>query len=168
MDRGVNRFTVDGGLEGESLKVLAKSSDFPLGPQRAKPLRLEGLWSGDSQLRGRPPRAGAWADLALPVPADGRYVVVVYLTRGPEYGVIQFALDGQRLGQPFDGFEPGRVVASGPVELGTARLKKGTAVLRIEALGASNESVGPRYTWGLDCVHLRPADGETWGRVRGG
>ena len=79
-DRHERRLQVEGALEGESLKVLGKSSDFPLGRQEAKMLQDDGRWSGDAQLWGRPPKAGEWADLEVTVPTDGKYTVVVHLT----------------------------------------------------------------------------------------
>jgi serine/threonine-protein kinase len=146
---------VEDALEGEKLKIVGKSSDFPLGPQDLKGFD-EGRWSGDAHLWGRPPKAGEWADLEVPVAADGNYKVIVYLTKARDYGIIQFSLDGKPLGKPIDGFEPDKVVASGPVDLGTVELKKGTAVLRIEVTGTNEKSVGLRYMWGLDCVVLEP------------
>jgi len=96
-------FKIEGALEGESLKVLGKSSDFPLEPQDMHPFS-EGKWSGNSQLWAQPPKVGEYADLVLPVPADGKYQVIVYLTKARDYGVIQFSLDGKPLGKPLDGF----------------------------------------------------------------
>jgi hypothetical protein len=148
---------VEGALEGEELKIVGKSGKFSLGPQDMKPFK-DGRWSGDAQLFAGPRKAGEWAELELPVAAGGKYTVVVHLTKARDFGIIQFSLDGKPLGQPFDGFEPDAVVASGPVELGTAELKKGTAVLRVEVTGTNDKSVDLRYAWGLDCVVLKPAN----------
>ena len=35
----------------------------------------------------------------VPVPADGKYQVVVYLTKARDYGVVQFSLGRQAVGQ---------------------------------------------------------------------
>jgi WD40 repeat protein/predicted Ser/Thr protein kinase len=150
-------FKIEGALEGENLKVLGKSSEYDLGSQEMK-VFTDGRWSGDSQLWARPPKAGEWADLEVPVAADGKYKVIVYLTKARDYGIVQFSLDGKPLGQPFDGFEPIKVLSTGPVELGTVELKKGTAVLRVEVTGTNEKSVDLRYMWGLDCVVLKPAN----------
>jgi hypothetical protein len=149
-------FKIKGALEGESLKVLGKSSDFPLGPQDLRPF-AEGKWSGDAHLWGRPTKVGEWADLAVPVPADGKYEVVAYMTRAHDYGVVQFSLDGKPLGKPIDGFEPDKVVSTGPINLGTMELKKGNAVLRAEVVGTNEKAIGAKYMWGLDCIVLKPA-----------
>jgi hypothetical protein len=149
----VRAFQVPGALEGESLKVVGKSGDFPVAPQDMTPF-LVGQWSGDSQLFGRPTRAGAWADLELAAPADGKYRVVVYLTRSWDYGLIQFHVNGNRLGSPIDVFHGGTVVSTGPVDLREAVLKKGANTLRVEAVGTNPKSEPPHYSWGLDCVVL--------------
>ncbi len=148
-------FKIKGALEGESLKVRGKSSDFPLETQDMRPFS-EGKWSGEAHLWGRPSKAGEFADLELPVPADGKYQVIVYLTKARDYGVVQFSLDGKPLGKPIDCFEPVKVLATGPIDLGTVELKKGDAVLRLEVTGTNEKSVGVRYMFGLDCVVLKP------------
>jgi hypothetical protein len=149
-------YKVEGAIEGERMKVLKKSSDFDLGPQDLAEF-TEGKWSGEQHLWGRPPKKGEWADLELPVAADGTYEVVVYLTKARDYGIVQFSLDGQPLGKPVDGFHADTVVATGAVSLGTATLKKGAATLRVEVVGTNDKSDGLRYMWGLDCVVLKPA-----------
>ena len=150
------RYRIDGAIEGEKLKVLNKSSGFPLDPQDMTSF-LDGQWSGDSQLYGKPPSAGAWADLELPVPADGQYHVVVFLTRARDYGIIQFSVNGAKLGKPIDCFHGPTVLSTGAIDVGTVLLKKGTATLRVEVVGTNNKSVGLRYMWGLDCVVLKLA-----------
>ena len=148
-------FKINGALEGESLKVLGKSSDFPLGRQEVREYG-ENKWSGGAQLWAQPPKVGEWADLELPVSADGKYQVVVYLTKARDYGVVQFSVDGKPLGKPTDCFEPEKVLATGPIDLSTAELKKGNAVLRVEVVGTNEKAVGLRTMWGLDCVVLKP------------
>ena len=91
----------------------------------------------------------------MPVPDDGRYHVVVYLTKARDYGVVQFHLNGQALGKPIDCFEPDRVVGTGAIDLGEVKLKKEKATLRVEVVGTNGKSVGLRYMWGLDCVVLK-------------
>jgi hypothetical protein len=149
-------FRLPGAIEGEKLKVLGKSSEFPVTQQDMSEFPY-GKWSGEAQLWGRPEKKGEWADLELPVAADGTYKVQVYLTRARDYGVVQFHLDGKPAGKPFDGFEPEKVLHSDAIDLGTVELKKGTATLRIEVVDTNAKSVGVRYMWGLDCVMLKPA-----------
>jgi hypothetical protein len=151
---------IKGALEGEKLRIVGKSSEFDVSPQEMTPF-ADGNWSGDSHLWVRPAKAGEWVDLELPVPTDGRYHVVVYLTKARDYGIVRFHLDGKPLGKPIDCFHPDSVVSTGAINLGTVDLrtddlKHGTATLRVEVVGTNPKSDGLRYMWGLDCVVLKP------------
>jgi hypothetical protein len=117
---------------------------------------LDGQWSGDAQLYAQPPKVGSWADLELPAPEAGKYEVIVYLTKAPDYGIVLFCLGGKELGRPIDCYAPEKVLRTGPLSLGTVELKKGPAVLRIEVTGSNPRSVGLHTMWGLDCVVLKP------------
>ena len=68
----------------------------------------DGSWSGDSHLWVRPAKAGEWVDLKLPVQADGRYHVLVHLTKARDYGIVRFHLTANRLGKPIDCSTPTR------------------------------------------------------------
>jgi hypothetical protein len=151
----VDRYRVVGALEGEKLKVLGQSSGYFLGPQDMSRF-LDSKWSGDAQLFAGPPKVGSWADLELPAPESGKYEVIVYLTKAPDFGIVQFRIDGKVLGKPIDSFEPEKVLRTGPLSLGTVELKKGPATLRVEVTGSNPRSVGLRTAWGLDCVVLKP------------
>jgi hypothetical protein len=148
-------YRINGALEGEKLKVLGRSSDYDLGPQDMIGFP-DSRWSGDAQLYARPSQSGSWADLELPVPEVGKYEVIVYLTKARDYGIVQFHLDGKQLGKPIDGFEPEKVLRTGPLSLGTVALKKGPATLRVEVIGTNPRSEGLRTLWGLDCIVLKP------------
>jgi tetratricopeptide (TPR) repeat protein len=148
------KYRVAGALEGEKLKVLGRSSDYYVGPQEMSRF-LDGQWSGNAQLYAQPPKVGSWADLELPGAKAGKYEVIVYLTKAPDYGIVRFRLDGKELGKPIDCYEP-EVLRTGALSLGTTELKKSPAVLRIEVTGSNPRSVGLRTMWGLDCVVLKP------------
>src|SRR5262249_27866364 len=137
-------------------KIIGKSSNFPLAPQDMTGFRA-GRWSGGSQLFARPVRLRAWADLELTAPADGKYRVLVYLTKSSDYGIVQFYLNRTKLGKPIDTFDPNDVVNSRAINLGVAELKKGANTLRIETVGTSPKSKGRHYYWGLDCIVLQQA-----------
>ena len=144
---------VAGAIEGETMHILGKSDAFDAGPQDMS-LFSGSQWSGNSQLFVRPPQGG-WVDLELPVPNDGRYHVIVYLTKAQDYGVIQFYLDGKPIGKSIDCFEADQVIRIGPIDLGEMDLKKGNAAMRVEVVGTNPKSVGWRYMWGLDCVVIK-------------
>ena len=160
---------VEGAIEGEALEVLKTSGPFEVAPQALPEKRHVGRWGGDAILIGSPRQPGDWVELALPVPAVGTYRVVAYLIAAPGYGVVRFSLDGRPQGLPFDGFRLGpdprsyAILDATPspvaVELGTAHLRKVTAMLRLEVVGKAEESRG--YSWGLDCLVLRPISATT-------
>jgi hypothetical protein len=149
-------FKIEGAIEGEKLKVLGKSGDFDVGTQDMT-IFQDGKWSGDAQLWVGPPRSGEWVDLELPVAADGKYQVLVHMTKARDYGIVQFYLNSKPIGKPFDGFHPDKVLNTDAIELVTTELKKGAAKLRVEVVGTNEKSVGLRYMWGLDCVLLKAA-----------
>jgi hypothetical protein len=149
----VRAFQVPDALEGESLKVVSRSSDFPINRQDMTPF-IVGQWSGNCQLFAQSSNAGAWADLELPAPADGIYRIVVYLTRSWDYGIVQFHVNAARVGTPIDGYHADTVVSTGAIDLGETKLKKGANTLRVEVVGTNPKSAAPHYSWGLDCVLL--------------
>jgi hypothetical protein len=153
----VRPFQLPGAIEGESMKILASSGDFSFTPQDMTSfLGSGGRWSGGRQLFARGVKTGAWADLELPAPADDKYGLVVFLTRSWDYGIIQFHVNGNRLGGPIDGFHVDTVLSTGAINLGEAELKKGVNTLRVEVVGTNPKSAPPHYSWGLDCVVLQP------------
>jgi len=141
-------------LEGEKLKILGKSTDFPAAPQDMRAL-AGSWWRGSAQMQAQPPQVGAWMDFEVVVPVDRRYTVIACLTRAPSHGIIQFDLQGQPLGGRIDLYSPGQMVNSGPIELGVVALKRGPATLRLQVVGTNERSEGGRYGWGLDCITLR-------------
>jgi len=143
---------IAGAIEGESMKLLARKTSGPIGPQGMGPFR--GQWSGQCQLWWRPPKAGEWIELALPVAKAGTYDLVVYCTKARDYGIVRFKLNGKPIGPVLDAYDP-NVIPTGPITLGRVRLDAGQAVLRIEIVGKNDKSIG--YLFGLDCVVLKPA-----------
>jgi serine/threonine protein kinase len=141
-------------LEGENLKVVAKSQEFPAAPQDMRAI-AGSWWRGSAQLQGQPARVGDWLDLEVFVQFDRRYSVSACLTKAPSHGIIQLDLQGQPLGGRIDLFHPSQTVNSGPIELGTVALKRGVTLLRVQVVGTNERSAGPRYNWGLDCITLR-------------
>jgi hypothetical protein len=149
-------FKVPGAIEGEKLKITAKSGNFAVVPESMTSWAF-GQWSGDHQLNSHTSSNGEWTDLALPAPAEGKYHIVVYLTRSPTYGIIQFHVNGAKLAKPIDCFHADTVVNTGAIDLGTANLKKSVNSLGVEVVGTNPKSAPLRYAWGLDCVVLKPA-----------
>ena len=109
-----------------------------------------GNWSGHAQLwiGGQP---GDGLTLTVPVAKAGRYGLGVYLTMAPDFGQVQFGLDGERLGTPIDLYAP-RVIASGRVVLTTRNFSAGRHTVRVGIAGKSPESRGNAV--GIDCFEF--------------
>ncbi len=89
-----------GVIEGESMKILAKTGGVT-------EVQTEGRWSGSKQLWWRDAKVGDKLELALPVAKAGRYRVIMNNTLAHDYGIFQFYLDGEKLGEPLDFYQRG-------------------------------------------------------------
>lgn len=155
-------FRMEGAIECESLKVLAKSDGLPMVTQDMRSF-APGTWSNERHLWVQGRRPGDFVELEIPT-GDGReghkpVRVTVHATRSWDYGVVQFSVNGVRAGGGVDLFsgERGRCVASGPIDLGAFTPHDGTLVLRAEVVGGHERSEGSKSFFGLDCVILTPA-----------
>jgi hypothetical protein len=142
-----------GVFEGESLKILSKTAG---NPQEQDMSGFGEAWSNDAHLWWIDAKPGDRLVLALPVEQAGRYKLTAQLTKAVDYGIVQLALDGQKLGPPMDLFNNG-VIATGELDLGTHDLAAGEHQLSVEILGA-NEKAVRSYMFGLDYVKLVPAN----------
>jgi hypothetical protein len=121
-------------------------------PHTQKMTQYQDKWSGDDHLWWTGAKPGDKLDIALPVEADGRYDVSVILTKARDYGIVQLSIDGKKIGEPIDLYNP-QVIRTGTISLGTAELTKGEHVLGVEIVG-KNEKAVPAFMFGLDEVLL--------------
>jgi hypothetical protein len=145
-------FKAKGALEGERLKIVRKTAG---NPHRQDLSGHEGQWSDDAHLWWVEGKPGDQLDLLLPVKETGKYKLIVALTKARDYGIVQLSLDGQKLGEPVDLYNP-EVVPTGPIDLGVHDLTAGDHTLRFEITGANQKAV-KAYMAGLDYVTLSPA-----------
>lgn len=158
-------FKVEGAIECEAMKVLAKSDGL-----NAINQEMEGFgkqtWSGDAQLWVQGRRPGDFIELEIPAPpVEGveprhvGYLVKLHATESWDYGIVRFFVNGQAAGSRdlFSG-GPGQVRATGPIELLVVRPVSGQIKLRVEVMGGNRESEGTKSFFGLDCVTLEPRD----------
>ena len=140
---------VKGALEGEEIKVLAKTGG------NAAPQDLSGFgdkWSGESHLWWTDGKPGDTLDLAIPVEKAGKYHLKIAMTKAVDYGIVQLYLDEEKLGEPIDLFNNG-VVPTGALDMGVREFYKGPHVLRVEIVG-TNEKAVQKYMFGLDYIKL--------------
>jgi len=145
-------FKVKDALEGEKLKILAKT---------AGNTSLQGMggyggkWSGETHLWWTGAKPGDTLDLEVPVRQAGTYRLKMQLTKAIDYGIVQLYMNGEKLGQPIDLFNNG-VVPTGILDMGVHELDAGRHTLRIQIVGA-NEKAVKSYMFGLDYLKLEQA-----------
>ncbi len=145
-------------FEGESMKVLKRA-----GSLRRQNVKRPGggKWSGDAQLWWTGSKPGDVIELSLPVDHAGRYRIGVGLTKARDYGIVEFALDGKKLGDPTDLFNPA-VIHTGTITLGGEQeFEAGEHILSVTLTGTNPEAL-KKYMFGLDYVHLFSGEEAGW------
>lgn len=140
---------IKGAIEGEKMKVLEKTGG---GPGTQDMGSFGDGWSGLEHLWWTGAKPGDKLTLALPVEEDGKYKITIQLTKANDYGMVQFSLDGKKLGDIIDLYNTS-VVPTGAIDMGVLDLTKGEHRLMIEITGA-NEQARKSYMVGLDYVKL--------------
>ncbi len=113
-------------------------------------------WSNNDQIWWTKAKPGDKLTLVFPVEKTGSYELAVTLTKARDYGIVQFYLDGTKLGEPIDLFHA-EVIPTGPVPLGKHVLKAGPHKLTVEIVGANPQAV-KAYMFGLDRIIARPVE----------
>ena len=110
-----------------------------------------GKWQNNQQLWWTGAHPGSKLDLAVSAPSpSGSGELVVYLTKAPDYGIVQFYLDDVKYGEPIDLYAPG-VAPSGPIHLGRRQIPPGRRKLTVEIIGA-NPKAAKAYMFGMDRI----------------
>lgn len=141
-------------IEGEA---LVTSGAFQIRGGQARVQQMSGFgngWSGGAQLFWSEGAPGAVLDLLIDVPAASKYALEIYMTRAPDFGKLQFEIDGKPSDVPFDGMAPD-VMTSGPIQLGTFPLQAGQRRVSLMIIGKYAQSTG--YHAGIDKLRLYPA-----------
>lgn len=148
-------FAIEGAIEGENLKVLARSDED-------LPVSIQKLWSRDTFSRDhhlwvQAVGAGQYVEVEVPMDKAGRYTVEVFMVKSWDYGIVQFAINGERAGPDVDTFNTvaREISATGPIDLGVHEFAK-PFTLRVSVIGSNERSENPKYYFGLDAVRLTP------------
>ncbi|MCX7426766.1 MAG: DUF2961 domain-containing protein [Planctomycetia bacterium] len=115
----------------------------------------EGKWQRDDQLWWTGAQPGDKLDLVVPVKSTGPCDLSVVLTKAQDYGIVQLYLDGKKVGDPIDLYNPD-VVPTEPIPLGRHDLTEGEHKLTVEIVGANDKAI-KSYMFGLDYVIFKPA-----------
>lgn len=111
-------------------------------------------WSGDAQLLFRSTKAGDTFTVggrSFVVPDGGAYDFSAVLTRAPDYGTYQLAIDGREIGVPFDAYNP-TAQKTEPLSFGKVRLQKGSHTLTLTVTGKNPAATN--YYAGLDVFYF--------------
>ncbi|MBN2216103.1 MAG: DUF2961 domain-containing protein [Pirellulales bacterium] len=111
-------------------------------------------WHGDDHLWWRGAKPGDRLELGLDVEEQGPYSIGLRMTKAPDYAIVQFLVDGKKVGEPVDFYNPSVDLAD-PVVLSPLDLTKGRHTLTIEVVGA-NDKATKDYMVGIDQIHLNP------------
>lgn len=142
--------TVEGALEGETMKVL----EITGGNARKQGMAGFGSeWSGGAQLWWTGGKPDQKLTLAIPVKEAGKYTLYGALTMARDYGVTSIALDGKPVASSFDGFNATKVIHTGEKDWGTQELTVGEHKLTF-TLAPPNPAAVPSNMVGLDYVRL--------------
>jgi hypothetical protein len=101
-------------------------------------------------------RLGGQLKIGLDIKTEGKYTLTTRLTRAADYGIVQFALDGQKVLEPIDCYSPEGVTATGEIALGQFQLTAGRHILTVDIVGANPKAM-QRYMVGLDYVDVKPS-----------
>ncbi len=136
-------------LEGERLRVL----DVSDGAVEVQQMDEYNQASGGAQAWWTGASAGSVASWEIPAPTAGKHQVILHLTRGGDYAIVQPSVNGTTAGKPVDLYlqEGWDLIA---VDLGAHQLKAGANRLSIRITGKNAASTG--FLVGLDAVTLVP------------
>lgn len=141
----------EGYVEFESLPVVKRIGTFGSWVQETKDSQVFfGQWHEDDHSLIQFRERGQQLEVVLEVAESGVYEISGYLTKGWDYGVVRFSIDGQALGPDIDLYNKVGAVNFGPVYLGRRELRTGKHRLGIQAVGSNPESQDPHYNVGID------------------
>ena len=141
-----------GAIEGETLKVLAKSGGFSLGAQDMG--SFDDRWSNGQHLLGKATAVGDFVEIECSAPDATPRKLVLQATQAPDYGILRFSVNGQTVPATFDGYANAVQPAPAPFVLGVFMPRDGKFVIRVEVAGANPAAQGAKYFFGLDYLIL--------------
>jgi hypothetical protein len=109
------------------------------------------VWSANAQLLFKATKVGDYLILTINVPAAGTYSLSAAMTKAHDYGIVSLAVNGAKLGQPFDGYNS-YVTVNRAVQFGSVQLSAGTHQLTFTLVGKNPSSIS--YVAGIDYLQL--------------
>ena len=145
-DRVPDELSEDIVLEAENLETAARLK-APASVQIMNPFPAH-RWSNDRQLYCAC-EEGGHVDVPIKWPGSGKYEFWIAFTQAGDYGIVETAVDGNKVGDRFDGYDLD--VRPAPlVRMGTVDLAPGSHTLRFTVVEKNPLSRG--YYLGIDYV----------------
>ncbi len=113
-----------------------------------------GKWLHNRQVWWTGAKPGDKLNLGVRVKTQGNYTVGLTLTKARDYGIVQFYLDGKKVGEPVDLYNDPDVVST-TVPLGQHKLAAGNHTLTVRIVGANDKAV-KGYMFGIASVTFAP------------
>ena len=137
-------------------KGLVKIAGVPIGRTRPQNMREFGdQWSGNAQLFWRCPKAERELTVSFNVTGTASGLSFGF-TKAPDYGTFEVSLDGKKIGENVDLFDPKVVHTVHNVK--DLKTRAGRHTLRFKCVGKNERST--RHFFGLDYIdvtgHTRP------------
>jgi hypothetical protein len=139
----------EGAVEAENMAILSKPEQLVTVQQDLKKYR--GSWNQENHLFFRGTKVGDVVELRIPTTSSTVENLVLFATKGPDYGTIKVSVNDTPVGDEVDLFAA-QPTSSGAIELGTFDPVKGAHVFKIEVVGKNPASTGAFF--GIDCVTL--------------
>jgi hypothetical protein len=136
-------------LKAGGFEVLSQT------PGNVQTQQLPGLWKNNDQLWWTDAKPGDKLDIAVNVSEAGDYDLSASLTKANDYGIVQFSLDDEKLGDPIDLYHPTLMLTNPPTSLGWRHLAAGPHKLTVAIVGA-NDAAKKSYMFGIDELFLQP------------
>ncbi|HWM66146.1 MAG TPA: glycoside hydrolase family 172 protein [Steroidobacteraceae bacterium] len=143
--------TIAGAIEAENLKDSAKATGGEVSTFYADAVDDRDIWSNGQVLVWSPDHPDTELTLQLPSSVGGQFEVIARVVSGPNLGIIQFMVDGKRVGEPVD-FAAAKWDPK-EVSLGIVNLKAGANPLVLRAVGMNPQSKG--LTVAIDAFILK-------------
>jgi len=126
--------------------------------QNMQPWSNVGTWRDDDQLWWWAEQVGG-GRLRIEVTAlrAGKYQLNTRLTKAPDYAIVQFCFDGERINGPLDLYHPEEAIFPPEITLGTFNIEAGKHIVEIEVVGA-NPQADKKYMVGIDYIDLVPVE----------
>ncbi|MDI2131609.1 LamG-like jellyroll fold domain-containing protein [Yinghuangia seranimata] len=121
-------------------------------------------WSAGGQLWFKGTAKDQSFTMTVTAPVEGDYALGANMTKAPDYGRVQFRLDGVPVAAtattPFDGYNAGSV-ATAYQSLGGAHLTAGAHTLTVTLVGTNPASIDTKYMVGVDYLTVAPVNNVT-------